>query len=1108
MKENCCPGRVAPPGEMPPASCINKKNNPSIIMRTCLSLLLLFCCTLSFAQRTDITVKVTDQKSNPLPGVSVVIKGSVRTGITKDDGTLTITVPDPKKTTFIFNSTGFKSQEIALDGRTSIAVVLQESAVDLENVIVVSALGLTRKAKSVTYSSQTVNAEVLTEARDVNIVNGLAGKVAGLQVTTTGQPGSSSRVVIRGEGSISGNNQPLWVVDGVPIANNITEMNNLDYGNTAADLNPDDIESIEVLKGPNAAALYGSMAANGAILVTTKKGKPGDKSLGISVNQNMMWYTITEFPAYQNIYGEGGAGNTAGNKDLAKINGAVNMGTSERSWGAPMLGQPFNDYSGKPIPGGMRPQPGNVTDFYKTSLTNVSNISLSKADAISSFRLSYTYTKSDDVLQNQNLKNKHNVSLYATRKLGTRVSVDARVLYTLDDTQNRTYRNLSNSSPMAAYVYLQRSTNLSALSPWKDANGNAFGLGAAASSTENPFWMINENSNQDSRNRIIGGVITTVELASYLKLRMQATGDLGFFKGYEYRELGGLQSKFGYFSNRMQDERNWNYEAMLQFSKKINKDISLTANVATNLSSFNSATREAFMDKLLVHDMPSIANANANPRTNEGLARRQIFSVYGNATIGYKDFLFLDVTGRRDESTTLPKANRAYFYPSVGGSFVFSNFIKDRSILSYGKLRASWAKVGNAAPINSLVTAWANNGLFLGNPTFSYANKLNNFDLKPEQTISKEIGLELSLFQRISLTATVYKSNSSNQIITANTPIETGYTQRVVNAGEMQNKGIELTANVNVLKKKNFSWDVRANWSKNTNKVLSLVDGVPFLNLGGQLDASINAMPGMPYGVILGTTPAHVGDTILVQTNGRVYAEKGKYVGVFRADWLGSLGSTFKYKNFDFSFLFNVKWGGQLFSASYARANTNGNTLETLNGRDAFYFSNVILGENGDERRGEETRNGVFVPYADADRPKGTRLFPITYLAKTDASNNIVKDKDGNMMVGKRLDLWGEPQTIFSDFTTNSTRSLTYDASAIRLSELVLGYTVPNRVFKNGVIKGVRVAAVGRNLWLLYRKTPRGIDPESANTSGNAQGIESGGSFPYAQYGLDFKVSF
>ena len=339
-------------------------------------LLLLLGTSTIYAQKVTIKGRVIDDNLKPLTGATIVVKAATATALSKEDGSFALSVADPATAVLIISHVGFATKEVRLEGNHEIQISLTPSQDKLNDVIVISAMGLTRKQKSIGYSSQSVDVDKLTEARDVNITNGLAGKVAGLQVTTTGQPGSSSRVVIRGENSMTGNNQPLWVVDGVPINNDpgdapgsYASSGNIDFGNGAADLNPDDIESIQVLKGPNAAALYGSKAANGAILITTKKGKPGDKTLGIAVNQNTLFNTITEFPAYQNEYGEGANGTMVTNANLiVPGTGAVDMGNNGTSWGMPMLGQPFNDFGGKPIPGGYSPQPNNVRQLYKTSV--------------------------------------------------------------------------------------------------------------------------------------------------------------------------------------------------------------------------------------------------------------------------------------------------------------------------------------------------------------------------------------------------------------------------------------------------------------------------------------------------------------------------------------------------------------------------------------------------------------------------------------------------------------------------------------------------------------------------------------------------------------------
>ena len=1079
--------------------------------------LLLFSVLVSYGQKQEAVVgTVIDNLNQPVPGAVIKVKheGKVTSSkITKQDGGFLILAEDLNKDSLEISSVGYLRQMIGLDGQRSLRVLLKQNTNNLDDVTVVSALGLTRSLNSVTYSRQAVDADEMTEARDVNITNMLAGKVAGLQVTTTGQPGSSTRVVLRGPKSVTGNNQPLWVLDGVPIANNSGDGrgDNLDYGNGAQDLNPDDIESIEVLEGPNAAALYGSEAANGAILITTKKGNASNKDWGISVNQNLMAYTVTQFPEYQNVYGEGGNNNLVTNVNkLVPGMGGVKMGgtNNNQSWGAPMLGQPyiFNDGT----MGSYSPQPSNVEAMYKTAFTNTSNISISKADANSSYRLSYTFTNGNDVIENQNKMQRHNVNLYATRKLNSKLSIDARMLYTRTDTKNRTYRNLDADNPMAAYVFFPRSAQLEGMKPWRDpVTGNAISLGTFASDIENPYWALYENSNEDINDRLVGGVTANLTLTSYLKFRTQATLDYEYKYAYQYKELGGAKRPNGYYYNQNQTNQHWNYEALLMFNRKIAKDFNLSANLGTNYRTSISTDKNQFVDQLLVHDMPSMSNANAVPTVREGMNRDRRFSVYGSANLGYKNYLYLDFTGRNDWSSTLPIENNSYFYPSTGLSFVFSNVIKNKDILSYGKLRASYAGVGNSAPFASLYNTFRSLGLFNGNPTLVYEDRLKNANLKPEKTNSKEIGLDLGFLkdQRVKLTASIYKSNTYNQIITAQALPETGYNNMVLNAGNIENKGIELTFNADIIKGKDFQWSVGGNWSKNVNKVVSLAPGIDRVQLGQNLGITVFAIEGLPYGELVGGVPYMVGDTMIVQTNGKAYFDQNINVGNGLPDWIGALNTSFSYKGFDLSLLFTFKYGGNIYSASYARANAAGNTLYSLWGRDAYYFSDKVLGESGDERRGwGQMDNGIRTDYGDG-REKGAK-YNVSYFPKVDANGQVVIGPDGRMVPGEENTIWSNPQDIMSNMTTNLASPMVFDATSIRLSQLILGYTFPKTMLKSGFIKDLRVAFTGRNLWQIVQHTPIGIDPESANTSGNSQGIEAGGSFPYAQYAFDVKFSF
>ena len=1079
--------------------------------------LLLFAALYGYGQKQTVAGTVIDNLNQPVGGAVIQRLGDTKSfTVSKPDGSFVIQINDIANDSIKITSIGYITQTVAIAGRTSIQVQLQQNVKDLNDVVVISALGLTKKLNAVTYSQQSVDVDQMTEARDVNITNLLAGKVAGLQVTGSGQPGGSARVVIRGPKSVSGNNQPLWVVDGVPIANNSDGSNNLDYGNAAQDLNPDDIASIEVLQGPNAAALYGSDAANGAILVTTKRGDAKNKDWGVNINQNNMAYTVTAFPLYENIYGEGGNFKLVTNTNkLIGNTGAVQMGgtNNNQSYGAPMLGQPYLMSDG--TMGRYTPQPNNVSAMYQTAWTNTSNVSISKADAVSSLRVSYAYTKGNDVVENMNLMQRHNVSLAATRKVNSHLSLDTRMMYTRTDTRNRAYKNLDNSNPMAAYVFMPRSAQIAGLKPWVDANGNAINLGTFSSDTENPFWSIYENKNEDVSDRFIGGLSATWTFTNYLKFRTQASLDYEYKSLYQYKELGGAKTPHGSYYEQQQSNQTWNYEGLLMFNKNIRKDFSINANLGTNYNNSISSNNNQFTNQLIAHNMPSIYNSSVNAVVNTGASHTRRMSVYATTTLGYKNYLYLDMTGRNDWSSTLPINNDSYFYPSIGASFVFSNLLKNKSILSYGKLRANIAGTGNSAGFDNLYTRWSNGGLFQGNedqkyPFLVYGTQLKNAYLKPEKTKSKEIGVELGFFknQRVNLKATVYQSNTYNQILSATSLKETGYTGFILNAGNIQNKGIELTLNAIPVQTRNFMWNVNANWSKNNNMVLSLAPNIPSVQLGNQLGIQVLAMEGKPYGELVGSVPYMVGDTVIVQTNqSKLFFDYNVPLGNAQPDWMGSFGSSFKYKNFDLSFLVTVKWGGDLYSASYARANAAGNTVFSLQGRDAYFFSSVILGENDNERAGIGQTVGNTVTYYDDSRIKGAR-YPLSYYAKTDANGNIVYDANGRMMPGKPSNTYVSPVQMMSDMTSNLAKPMMFDATSVRLSQMILGYTFPKQWMQHTFIKDLRVAVTGRNLWQIVQHTPQGIDPESANTSGNAQGIESGGSFPYAQYGFDLKINF
>jgi outer membrane receptor protein involved in Fe transport len=545
----------------------------------------------------------------------------------------------------------------------------------------------------------------------------------------------------------------------------------------------------------------------------------------------------------------------------------------------------------------------------------------------------------------------------------------------------------------------------------------------------------------------------------------------------------------------------WDYQGMFTYRDKYAKDFSLQANVGAEYVLNNNQMKYASTDALLAHDMPSIQNTTSPPISRESLLKSNVQSILGDLTLGYKELLFINVTGRNDWSSTLPVKNSSFFYPSVNGSFVFSNLLPESSVLNFGKLRASFAQVGNAAPPLMLYTMYVG-GLYMGNPYLNYGTKLLNPELKPEKTVSREIGLELSFFKsRLQLTTNIYKSNTFNQIIEAQLPNETGYNSRMMNAGEMQNKGIEVSINAVPYQNKDLKWTVRANWALNRNTVVEIAPGLDRIKLGEQLGATVNAVEGRPYGELIGKGPLKIGDTILVSSsNGRTIVDPNVYLGNFHPDWLGSIGSGLKYKNFDLNFLVTMKWGGKLFSGSYARANFAGSTVASLYGRDEFLTSVLILGENDQERMGQGLPNSKGnTQYADPNRPKGAQ-YPGAYYQVT--------EKDGTVHPGAKSTIWMNPTTFQSDMVTNNTPAVTFDASSIKLSELIFGYSMPANILKSTPVKSARLAVVGRNLWTIFKNTPKGIDPEAALSTGNGQGMELGGSFPFSTYGFDLKLTF
>jgi TonB-linked SusC/RagA family outer membrane protein len=1069
-------------------------------MPTRFLLYLCFCLPAWGLTQTTVGGTVVDARGEPLIGVTIrVVQGTSGT-VSDYTGTFTLTIDDPATAKLNVSYLGYESQIVPLAGRTQLTITLEESAFELETVAV-TALGIERETKSLTYARQSVDPDNLVQARTQNLTSALAGKVAGVQVTGGATPNSSNRVVIRGASSITGNNQPLYVVDGIPLDNSAGDDNvsvwndgdDIDYGNPISNINPDDIESIEVLKGPNAAALYGSRAANGVIILTTKQGKRGE-GLGISINSNLQFTDNIQYLRYQNVYGAGNQFRLTNGSPAQtdRDTGLPIPGFHTRSYGDPMLGFPVQGYNGEETV--YAPQPNNVSEYFQTGAVLTNTISLSQGGEEGNFRLAYTNTTGDFVLPGFEEQQRHNLTFRASREFGTRLSVDASVLYTNDRVDNRIYQNGSDRNPLYNLIYLHRNLNRADLSPYADENGNAFTFNGPFI---NPLWNLNENTNQDVSNRLIGRIQLSYELLPSLLARVRLMTDINQVEGDEFNNVGAPYDPDGYYRTFNRNNRNYNYEGLLTYRLRGDRKISVVATAGGNYFDRSIGLRDSRINSLLLRGLPSLANAAAPPEVLEQELNDRILSAFGSASFGLNNTYYLDLTARNDWSSTLPADNNSYFYPSVGGSFVFSELLPTNNILSFGKLRASWAQVGNDAQPYQTLTNFRYGGIYNGNPWVATDRIRGNPDLLPETTTSQEFGVELMLWQkRVSLNATYYDGNTKNQIISAQVPAASGFAAQLFNAGEIRNYGWELAGAVTPIDGA-FEWTVDLNWARNNSEVLSLLDGVDRFLLRQWFSLGIYAEVGEPYGVIRGNAPLRdENGAILVNPNGRIQVDRDAELGNVTPDWIGGVRNSLRWKGINLSVLFDFRKGGDLYSGTMVRATNFGVTEETLEGRDAFYFSSIVLGENNNERRGV----GLFGnDYDNSDRPRGA-IYPNSFIG--------VRDPDtGEIVAGDPNVNYISPQNFFFDAGSNQER-FTYDASFVKLREVVLGYDLPPKLLERLPLQSARVSLVGRNLAILHQNTPEGIDPESSTTSGNGQGIEYAAFPPAATYGVNLQLSF
>ena len=1079
--------------------------------RSLILILMLFSASVMQAQNRTVKGTVSDAQGEPIIGANVVIVGGTKGVITDLDGKYSIQVPE-NGAVLKFSYIGFKTKSFnVVKGKNVLNVTLEEDAVMLEQTVVTE-MDLRLDDNSLSTAFKKMAVESMTENLDAGFVNMLAGKVAGLQVISNGAAGSAT-VRIRGANSISGNNQPLYVIDGVPIINDVTG-GEIDYGNPANSINPDDIENIVVLKGANASALYGSDAANGAILITTKKA--GQRSgLGVTYSTNVQFTEFSQYPIYQNIYG-GGHINRFENNKANSFNGDVKvpydpnmpygiqrMGgyDNSRSWGMPMLGFQVVGRNGELK--SYVPTPANTTSMYQTAYSWTNSVSIERATEHVSTRIGFTNLRSDDVLEGLNNLTRNAFNVRSNVKLTKSLDVDLNGRYTHENVKNRSYRNNSDRNPIYTLMDMPRDLSIQEMYPWKDENGKPTAL-----QFKSPVWMLNELSNQDKKEWLLADVTVNYKITKDLKLRLKAALDLNMKEGYEFRNMYTPGDADGFYKEFTEKSRNYTYEAMLSYNKTW-KDFNISASVGANSQDFLFKKQNSEIGTLATSDFISLTNNGATVKSWPEYNAKKKQAVYGTASIGYKDFIYVDVTGRNDWSSALPSDNRSYFYSSYGVSFVLTELVKSipKDWLSYAKIRGSYAKVGNDTGFDQLLNGFSYNTSYLGDMAwFESENKRKTNSLKPESTTSFETGLDLRFLKdRASLSFTYYNKNTKNQILTSTINGVSGYGEALFNAGEVKNWGYEVTLGVVPFRNKDWEWKVDINWAKNNSEVVSLANGMDYMTLTTvQNSVELRIVKGEPLVSLYCREPWKTNDEgqVLVGANGRPLSGEAKFLASVEPKWTGSIRTSLRWKDLTFSAMLDIRMGGHVWSETAFQSSRNAQSIMSLGGRTEHLFSDLILNE-GDQTGYLGILDPKYVPngknniYMDASRPKGMNIPGAVY------------DSSVPGLAGQPCQAWIKPIDYWTNDSGKNGELYLYDASYVKLKEISLGYNIPkNWLRKIGFIQSMRVSAVGRNVAILHQKTPKGIDPEATSSMGIQQGLERGFNLPTSSYGFDFKITF
>jgi TonB-linked SusC/RagA family outer membrane protein len=1051
---------------------------------------------------TEIRGKVTDNAGAGLQGVSIIVKGSTTGTSSAADGTFKINAPS--NATLVFSNVGFTDQEVALQGKTIINVKLSAATGKLVEVVV-TALGITRTRNQVPYAAQQVVGDEVSKTRNSNFVNGLSGKVSGLEIRQTNTLGGSTNVVLRGAKSFTGSNQALFVVDGVPFdnANNnttdqVTGRGGYDYGNASADINPDDIESISVLKGAAASALYGSRGSNGVILITTKKGRRG---FNVTVNTGATHNSILRntFPKYQKRYGAG----YGSYFDSEDINGDgtpddVAPTYDDASWGsafdpAQMVYQWDAFDPGSPTFGKARPWVAAENDpssFFIKPVSFNNSVFIESGSDRSNFAVGYTRANEKGVLPNSSI-DKDLLNVSASHKLTDKLTLSASANYSRINGKGRFGTGYDGANALNLMTNFRQwwQTNVD-LKQLKDAyfrnRQNAtwnmhYGPSGELQPEfwDNPYFTRYESYESDSRDRYFGNVALNYKPAKWLNILGRISLDSYNELEQERKAVGSVGVPF--YRRFNQDYNEVNYDLLANTDWNIGEDVNIKALLGSNTRTQYRSSIDAITNGGLgVPKLYTIANSINSPAPPlEYLGRKRVEGVFAGGTFTYKNTYVVDATLRRDRSSTLPDGNNIYYYPSVSGGFVFTELVKP-NWLSYGKFRVNYAEVGGDAPLYTVNDFYVSDidpnsnqevTSFNGNALFSVSGTKNNPNLKPERTKSFEVGLEMATFKsRFGFDISYYNAKTVDQILPLTVSTSTGYTRKYVNSGTVQNSGIELSVYGSPFKTPSFSWDINVNFTRNRSKVTELFGDIDNIVLGSfQGSITLNASLNEPYGTIHGTDFIYTDGQRTVDASGNylISPTNNITIGNINPDWIGGINNKFTYKSLSLSALIDVRHGGSVFSTDMYYALAGGLYEETAVNNDlGNAIRNPLTNDN--------TSGGIIRPGVTAD-----------------GKPNTVRASTEN---------YGE----FDSYVSSPDRSFVYDAGYVKLREVALTYSIPKNIFGNRFLKGLDISLVGRNLAIIHKNLPY-ADPEDSFSSGNLQGIQTGSYPGVRSVGLNLK---